>query len=100
MNTPTQHTPGPWKAEGWENITVNAASGITITTAAGSANCPLSELKANAALIAAAPDLLEACKLIQAAFAHCTPFEHGDAAEKALDAVDAVINKASTRATE
>ena len=53
-----QHTPGPWRVEGWENVTVNLPNGDTLTTAPGPKNAPLSELKANAALIAAAPDLL------------------------------------------
>jgi hypothetical protein len=55
-----QHTPGPWKAEGWENLVVNSADGYTMTLAAGGKGAVLAELKANARLIAAAPDLLAA----------------------------------------
>jgi hypothetical protein len=57
-----QHTPGPWKAEGWENLVVNSADGYTMTLAAGGKWAVLSELKANARLIAAAPDLLAALR--------------------------------------
>jgi len=57
MSTHT-HTQGPWKAEGWGNLVVNSAEGYTITLAAGGKDACLDELKANARLIAAAPDLL------------------------------------------
>lgn len=60
MKTDTKHTPGPWKAEGWESLVVNCAEGYTLTLAAGREGAGLEELKANAALIAAAPDLLAA----------------------------------------
>jgi hypothetical protein len=60
MKTETKHTPGPWKAEGWENLVVNSADGHTMTLAAGGNWADLAELKANARLIAAAPDLLAA----------------------------------------
>jgi hypothetical protein len=51
-------TLGPWRAEGWENLVVNAADGATLSLAAGPRGAELAELKANAALIAAAPELL------------------------------------------
>ena len=41
-----------------------------------------------------APEMLDALKAIQKAYAHLTPFEHGEEAERALDAVDAAIAKA------
>ena len=47
----------PYKAEGWKNIVVNDANGNTLVACAGST---LEEAKANAALFAAAPELLDA----------------------------------------
>lgn len=58
-NTEKQHTPGPWKTKGWNNLIVNAivnGQECTITTPGGSPNATLEELKSNAALIAAAPE--------------------------------------------
>ena len=60
----TEHTQGPWKTEGWENLVVNSADGHTMTLAAGGKDACLEELKANARLIAAAPELLVALKAI------------------------------------
>jgi len=61
-----QHTPGPWIAKGWENLCVNAfdpiAGECTLSLAAGRRDASLEELRANAALIAAAPELLSALK--------------------------------------
>lgn len=48
----TKHTPGPWKIEG-QNIIGNEINGFI---------CTWSGRKKDANLIAAAPDLLEACK--------------------------------------
>ena len=56
----TEHTKGPWRTEGFENLVVNSAEGYTLTLAAGGKDACLDELKANARLIAAAPELLEA----------------------------------------
>jgi hypothetical protein len=59
----TKHTPGPWQAEqddvpydgGFETWCVNAdGAGICMM------DCPKDDMEANARLIAAAPDLLEA----------------------------------------
>ena len=56
----TEHTKGPWRTDGWENLVVNSADGHTMTLAAGGKDACLDELKANAHLIAAAPELLAA----------------------------------------
>ncbi len=59
----TQHTPGPWVATGFEGIVVNASDGLTLALAPGQpGNLP--QMKANAALIAAAPDMLAALEAI------------------------------------
>jgi hypothetical protein len=54
-----KHTPGPWKAVG--RVVFKAAPRQMII-ACTDANPLLEEANANAALIAAAPDLLAACK--------------------------------------
>jgi hypothetical protein len=54
------YTPGPWRAEGWKNVVVNLPTGETIALCPGPKYAPLGVFQANAALIAAAPDLLEA----------------------------------------
>jgi hypothetical protein len=64
MKTETKHThtKGPWRTEGWENLVVNSADGYTMMLAAGGKDACLDELKANARLIAAAPELFEALR--------------------------------------
>ena len=62
MSNTTSHTPGPWHTDGWENMVINDQWGTTIVIAPGSSTGTLGEMKANARLIAAAPDLLEAVK--------------------------------------
>jgi hypothetical protein len=61
MKNEAKHTPGPWQAKG---CLVNAARGTVFIGAADSPSMPFSagEEEANVRLIAAAPDLLEACK--------------------------------------
>ncbi len=56
----TKYAPTPWRAEGFEDLIVNDANNITIAVAPGMNGNNLSESKATAHLIAAAPDLLEA----------------------------------------
>lgn len=58
----SNYTPGPWTAEGWENLVVNAGN-VTLASTPGYTNGNLAEAKANARLIAAAPELLEALKM-------------------------------------
>ena len=56
-----KHTPGPWRAEGWRGMVVNAADGSTILAMpGGSYGAGETELNANARLIAAAPAMLAA----------------------------------------
>jgi hypothetical protein len=69
MNNETKHTPGPWEVEGlaWRGKTVlniRAALRFEICrmTDSNGLAASFSEQRANAALIAAAPELLEACK--------------------------------------
>jgi lysophospholipase L1-like esterase len=60
----TQHTPGPWSINDWPQANADIAIGAVGTPLI--ARVPLrdvsvNEQQANAALIAAAPELLEAC---------------------------------------
>jgi hypothetical protein len=69
-----EHTPGPWQACGWEQCTVNSAAGFTIVAFPGgnggdNGRLDLSEAKANARLISAAPDMLAAGQAIIGAYA-------------------------------
>jgi len=55
-----KHTPGPWKVGG-TRITVYTQDGLTIATAKRYDGL---DAEANAQLIAAAPELLKACKSV------------------------------------
>lgn len=54
-----KHTPGPWSVDADGSVQVVAASGATVAEVYGT---DAGERWANATLIAAAPDLLEACR--------------------------------------
>jgi hypothetical protein len=63
----SKHTPGQWKAEGWEGVGVNAHDArhpqgfVTILCiAGGSDKAKLEEIKANSRLISRAPTMLTA----------------------------------------
>lgn len=62
MKKQAHHTPGPWKTQGFENLIVNSPLGNTIVCSPGSDTGTLIEMKSNARLIAAAPELLYALK--------------------------------------
>jgi len=73
-----RHTPGPWKAveapynpKGW--LWVQNGPGALLADVHQNKNIPLDARNANARLMAAAPDLLEACKAVLAAH----PMPHG-----------------------
>ncbi len=57
-----EHTPGPWEImdEGEPQVYIYGQNGTYIAEASSDAG--LEEARTNAALIAAAPDLLEACQ--------------------------------------
>jgi hypothetical protein len=52
------HTPGPWTAQAWQHVTAHNADGFSVIVA--DVKYVAGETDANARLIAAAPDLLEA----------------------------------------
>jgi hypothetical protein len=63
----TKHTPGPWQASenGFLRMGVRDASGAWMTYKAGEDYMGPKQLEANAKLIAAAPDLLEALECLK-----------------------------------
>lgn len=64
----TQHTPGPWVAVARTNAHIEIEAPNQLGYLAQKvASCSLTNHEANARLIAAAPDLLEALKSVQAA---------------------------------
>lgn len=61
--TSQAHTAGPWELAGWNGICNSQGEAIaTVPHVRGHSSITQDEAKANARLIAAAPDLLEACK--------------------------------------
>jgi hypothetical protein len=60
----THHTPGPWSFHPTEgaNFSIGISGGRHVADCSRNANIPTEEKAANARLIAAAPDLLEAAK--------------------------------------
>lgn len=63
--TKGSHTPGPWKAEGWEDSIVNDSNGNTLAAMPG-ACYGRDVMRSTAALIASAPDLLKENKELKA----------------------------------
>lgn len=60
--TEAKHTPGPWATDGGD--TVVAMGNQVVVTAPAPDGASFDEMKANARLIAAAPDLLEALQFM------------------------------------
>lgn len=95
-----KNTPGPWFTTGWNNLSVNTivdGKECTITCPGGKPHATKEELQANAKLIAAAPDLLEACMLVNEILN--THFGVTGKEEGGNDAHDS-IRKAIKKATE
>ena len=55
----SKHTPGPWEYNGSSDVKQNNGTGVARVALNGSAD----EIKSNARLIAAAPDMLEAIEV-------------------------------------
>ena len=119
-NEKTQHTPGPWKIDRWKGargeqfIQVNGApedrgslDAMTgrptgkerqIVARLGDARFHTDTIEANARLIAAAPDLLEAARLLnQALFEDGRQIDLGDPVQSAIQSIRAAIAKAEGR---
>jgi hypothetical protein len=85
VNKPT-HAPGPWfEGTGWIGQGIRGQSQRVICRIDG---YPYGETEANARLIAAAPDLLEACKDLLTWHGPDTP-------QSVLDSARATIRKAN-----
>lgn len=59
----SKHTPGPWKVSSGDSLGIVDANGEYVSNAVGNFKDNLDEMLANARLISAAPDMLEALKL-------------------------------------
>ncbi len=69
----SEHTEGPWKIwQGSREIFADSDHVCTMQDLKGGKNCVsrIEEYRANASLIAAAPDLLEACKVALPCISH------------------------------
>ena len=95
MNTP-KHTPGPWTHLGWGDIHGHEANGGGVDIAAVYLREEDEKWLANARLIAAAPDLLEALKACDEAMAYMSEY---DIPLTLPDQVKAAISKATGGAT-
>ncbi len=87
----TQHTPGPWAATGWEMREVSA-HGHTIALCLGGNSAEAARMaRANAALIAAAPDMLAALEAFVGS-------RKGDGMGWTLDSLEALAREAIAKA--
>ena len=103
MKTKTQHTPGPWRVAG--PCLTNPASfnirnqqgSLLFISGNGWHDVPMSpiEAKANAALIAAAPDLLQALELCLVTLERVKPSRSHDSTQGTRDICRAAIAKAT-----
>lgn len=85
-----KYTPGPWRAEGWKGVVVNGSDGVTLALCPGDATKNgLEQVQANAKLIAAAPELVEALELCRTWFDCYGPHEANKKTDKAREAVQA-----------
>jgi hypothetical protein len=97
----TQHTPGPWKTSFLDDTRIEDKNGSDVAMALGEYSTESDRMEANARLIAAAPDLLEAAKsawmLIEQIneFGKCVD---GQTFDLAYDKVKAAIAKAKGEA--
>ncbi|WP_370601149.1 hypothetical protein [Pseudomonas nitroreducens] len=90
----SKHTPGPWKAikNGFYKQAVMGPEGEYLTYSAGGDRLKGDQLEANANLIAAAPDLLEALTEIHLSFGGGNVITFDD---ESMARVAAVIAKAT-----
>lgn len=98
--TNAQHTPGPWKAYGTLvslPVTPDETQDVNICDMHRS-NLPDAECCANARLIAAAPELLEALELIIGDQPYAATQEWRDQVKKAREMAKAAVAKARGQA--
>lgn len=105
------HTPGPWTvAPGRDGViaTVKIGDGDRFTVYLGSSGAPTAEWNANARVISAAPDMLQALHEIADdcyvrdgepdSTAHCRFCDHSEGARHDIDCVMGFINRAIAKA--
>jgi hypothetical protein len=98
----SQHTPGPWRRDGLTTYALNEHGWNRFSAQVQDPHTPLEELLANARLIAAAPEMLEALELVKAAILNEGGLNDGVVTdtlwvsdiETAVDRIDAAIAKA------
>jgi hypothetical protein len=94
----TKHTPGPWEctidSHGRGRILGNGCWVATTWTVADDDNNKRYPAEANASLIAAAPDLLEACKQARAALPDAWFAEKNGVPRSVIDLLNSAIYKA------
>ncbi len=100
--SPTSYTPGPWKIVVKDCVLrnlkqvlwiYNEYGNVVVDPQMGIVAADLAECDANARLIAAAPELLEQCKILSAALAECYDWKaiEGEQIPPALAKVDELI---------
>ena len=93
-----KHTPGPWltteSTEHWGRVNVTVQAAFTANEIATAWQGTTDVNRANARLIAAAPDLLEACELIVSAFDQLAPMSPARNEPLQINAARAAIAKA------
>lgn len=94
-----KHTPGRWTADtnhrqradgGWVSFAIKAADGKSVCACAATVKRDPAEIRANARLIQAAPDLLEALQELLALADEINPIE-GRAMRKARAAISRAL---------
>ena len=99
----SKHTPGPWEVSG----KVQVSTGKTLYLFENRC-AKAGELRANARLIAAAPEMLGVLRAVRNSISSCLAYEIGgplsfddvcDSLSDALDAIDATINDATQEGT-
>jgi hypothetical protein len=99
MSTKTKHTPGPWIVRGEYSEEHGGMYSINQTVESADAGLPfvqLDEINGNAALIAAAPEMLEALELLTglSALGKASKFSHELSENECIDKALAAITKA------
>ncbi len=93
----SKHTPGPWRVE-HQNPSPTTGEWMIAGSKPGYLaevrDCGSGDVRANARLIAAAPDLLEACELIVSAFDQLAPMSSARNEPLQINAARAAIAKA------